>query len=336
MSGIQQIGGYLKALLMGRYSGNEKALAVDADGHLQIDVAFSTGTATPLAARLTASGQVGTSSLASKEDHRHWLFIEGHADGRLTRSNATTIALVGLNGTSRMIEVYLENVSLATNIVLDISTANVVIDLNGDDLGAAAANTLYYVYLANSSASYAPFKLRCSAVAPTNGYLGASGNAINWRHVGWLRTNASTQLADIMAVASAINPIVETTIDIGTGTGTTNSSTGWETVLGLVINVLIPTGWQVIAMPKVRVQHSAAGTLCGIDIYSAGASTVDSISVVTCGTANSGELLYSQMRRVAASLEYVAFEVYTYTGANTATYQGNQSNLIILRIPLIQ
>jgi len=340
---VSQIGGFLKMLLMGRSAGNELPMAVDTDGHLQLDiltqptltVAFSTGTSNPAQINLGDALAVGVSSLASKEDHKHFYKHTGLADVRLLRDSTTQISLNGLSGTSKLIEINGAYLDLSSAIVC-LTSDNLLSSTGADSGGAAAASTIYYVYASNASASFAPSDLRLSATAPTNGYLGASGNALNWRHVGWLATNASTQLADAMAVASAMNPIVETAIDPGSGTGTTNVGIGWETILGLAINVLIPVGWQVIAISKLRVQHSVAGTLCASSIYTNDTGNDDSIGVVTCSTANSGDPLYGQLRRVAASLEYVEFEVYTYTVANTATYQGNQSNLIIIRIPLIQ
>ena len=68
---VSQIGGFLKMLLMGRSAGNELPMAVDADGHLQVDITFSTGTATPSSIHTNDTASVGSSSLSSKEDHVH-------------------------------------------------------------------------------------------------------------------------------------------------------------------------------------------------------------------------------------------------------------------------
>lgn len=73
------------------------------------------------------------------------------------------------------------------------------IDGAGADAGASTAiNTLYYVYASNSFATFSPSSIRLSTVAPTAyrgiKHLGTSGNARNWRFVGWVRTisNAGT------------------------------------------------------------------------------------------------------------------------------------------------
>lgn len=73
-----------------------------------------------------------------------------------------------------------------------------LITVTGADSGApGAANTLYYVYVSNSKASFSPSSIRLSATPPSlvNGvkYLDVVGNALNWRFVGWVRLNATPQ-----------------------------------------------------------------------------------------------------------------------------------------------
>jgi hypothetical protein len=81
---------------------------------------------------------------------------------------------------------------------LDRDVADNLITAAGADSGApGAANTLYYVYISNRRATFSPESIRLSATAPSlnNGikYLGLSGNAANWRFVGWVRLNATPQ-----------------------------------------------------------------------------------------------------------------------------------------------
>lgn len=76
--------------------------------------------------------------------------------------------------------------------------ADNLIDASGADAGAPpAASTLYFVYVSNQQASFSPSSIRLSATSPVllNGvrYLGTSGNAVNWRFVGWVVTNATPQ-----------------------------------------------------------------------------------------------------------------------------------------------
>jgi len=73
-----------------------------------------------------------------------------------------------------------------------------LITATGADSGAAGiASTLYYVYVSNPLATFSPSSIRLSATPPTlvNGvnYLGTSGNALNWRFVGWVQLNGTPQ-----------------------------------------------------------------------------------------------------------------------------------------------
>ncbi len=87
----------------------------------------------------------------------------------------------------------------AAGIAMDV-TDNLIDAAGADAGGAVAASTLYYVYVSNASATTFPSDLRASATAPSsfNGvkYLGAAGNAANWRFVGWVRTTAGPVFED--------------------------------------------------------------------------------------------------------------------------------------------
>jgi hypothetical protein len=85
-----------------------------------------------------------------------------------------------------------------------------LIDAAGADAGAAgAASTLYYVYVSNTLATFSPASIRLSATAPSvvNGvrYLGAAGNALNWRFVGWVFLNATPNFESSVANALIVN-----------------------------------------------------------------------------------------------------------------------------------
>lgn len=99
-----------------------------------------------------------------------------------------------------------------------------LIDASGAAVaGGAAGSTTYYAYVSNSKAHYAPNSLKLSTTPPTSPplggltfehgqpisttfvqtgramlgpYLRTTGNARNWRFVGYVRTNASAQFAD--------------------------------------------------------------------------------------------------------------------------------------------
>jgi len=68
---------------------------------------------------------------------------------------------------------------------------NLITSTGADAGGGMGTDITYCVYISNSSASPFPSDLRGSTTAPTllNGikYLGTSGNAANWRFVGWVQ-----------------------------------------------------------------------------------------------------------------------------------------------------
>lgn len=117
--------------------------------------------------------------------------------GRVELFSATAVRLQRYTG--NIVTVGSENVTLGSGKVLN-NTDNLITALGADAGSAMAASTFYYLYLSNSSASFAPSSLRASINGPTslNGtlYLGTSGNAANWRFIGWVFTNASTQFED--------------------------------------------------------------------------------------------------------------------------------------------
>lgn len=122
----------------------------------------------------------------------------GQFDGRIERTSATVLTLARYRGDK--VEVNGSSVSLGAS-GLALATTDNLISSTGADAGAAmGASTLYYVYVSNASASFAPSDLRASTTAPSavSGikYLGSSGNALNWRFVGWAYTSGATQFTD--------------------------------------------------------------------------------------------------------------------------------------------
>jgi hypothetical protein len=88
-------------------------------------------------------------------------------------------------------------------------TDNLITSTGTDATAAMAALTLYYVYVSNSNASPFPTQLRASTTTYTsvNGvrYLGSSGNALNWRFVGYVYTDANTTFQDTLTQRFVIN-----------------------------------------------------------------------------------------------------------------------------------
>lgn len=114
--------------------------------------------------------------------------------GNLRKASATEIELASLGETNSFVFVNNEAVDISSNPMLVVVGGGALntIDADGLDSGVSpAAAILHHVYLSNSLATFAPSSLRLSTVAPTDGYLGASGNAANLRHVGVCYTAAS-------------------------------------------------------------------------------------------------------------------------------------------------
>ncbi len=127
--------------------------------------------------------------------------------GRVGYVSTTSIRLDRYTGDT--VEVNGLNVSIGSGGLTLNSTDNLLSSDGTNSGGSMAASTLYYVYVSNANASYAPSSLRASATQYTtlNGvrYLAASGNGANWRFVGWVRTNSSTQFADSETQRFVIN-----------------------------------------------------------------------------------------------------------------------------------
>lgn len=111
-------------------------------------------------------------------------------EARLQRDSATQISLQRYAG--QVVRVGGEDVIVPSAGLTRASSANLISATGTDSGGAMAVDTLYYVYVSNSKATFSPSSIRASATAPTafNGvkYLGVSGNALNWKFVGWVRT----------------------------------------------------------------------------------------------------------------------------------------------------
>jgi len=115
--------------------------------------------------------------------------------GRVVYSSATEIRQQQQTG--RVIFIEDEDVLIGDSGVTRAPGDKLITSTGTEAAGAAVANSTYYVYRANSKSSYAANLLALCATAPTrlNGILmlGTTGNAIHWRYVGMLRTNAAAQ-----------------------------------------------------------------------------------------------------------------------------------------------
>lgn len=128
--------------------------------------------------------------------------------GRLTRASATSLSLVSYNG--ELVEVNEDLVPIASVVACD-STAN-LIDANGDDSGVpGSASTTYGVFLGSRRAANFPLALKLgptttfASSTSSQRYLGTSGEAAEYRCLGLVRLNGSTQYQDDEAARFVLN-----------------------------------------------------------------------------------------------------------------------------------
>lgn len=224
------------------------------------------------------------------------------ADVRLQFNSATVVDLVGVK--SKQINVNGEIIDVSSTISVDLSTDNTIDATGADTASTPAASTLHYVYVSNSSASPFPSDLRLSTVAPSFDatqkamVLGGTGNAAEWKFVGWVNTDGSSQVADKYALASFYNPKTETLRVTGTGTqGPAASNDTYEILTGLAQDVLLPVGWLVRIHASVPVQATNTGT--DITLGATDGSTdldmcFEEIQVATSDQALVGEAVYEE------------------------------------------
>ncbi len=366
------------AKVMGLSGSDQKQIAVDADGHQQTDILsmppltiqFSTGTATPSEINPDDSPAAGSSSLAAKEDHvhgfpcaapgtttlgdssaegsalsaarsdhKHEYIIKGLADVRLTRSSATQLELDGLAGKSKLIEIDGEYVSLAS--AKSVSTSDNIIAADGTDSGSGpAANQILYAYVSNSQVTYAPSSLRLSATAPTNGYLASSGNGRNWRHVGWARTNTSTQFPANGHVVSRFNMMFDNIGNSITANEwfSNTQAANWEDI-GVEENFLWPPSMPILVIFNVISYHGGAGqsNMARISLVQKGETSIE--PYWTEPTANY-RLVHTGFHysRNGASLVYETIKVQGWTSQvdpNTSSFhkKNTSTNFVVLFLP---
>lgn len=149
--------------------------------------------------------------------------------------NSTTELQIEAYDTSKgqnFINVGHEKIVLSTPLTLTTSVHTIIAD--GTDSGVApSASTMYYIYLSNSHVSFRPSSLALSLVAPqTTGYLALTGNGIDWKYVGLVYLNSSTQIGDssnILGIFGGYFNYFHLTSDIVKSSG----ATGWYTLMSL-------------------------------------------------------------------------------------------------------
>lgn len=125
--------------------------------------------------------------------------VEGFMDARLVWKGTATIRLDPARG--YLVEVAGEMVEIPSGGIVCTNADNLITSTGADAGAGPSASTLYYAYLSNADATFAPEDLRLSATAPTNfvngiRYLASTGNGAKWRYVGMAYTDSSTQFED--------------------------------------------------------------------------------------------------------------------------------------------
>jgi hypothetical protein len=125
----------------------------------------------------------------------------------MQRDSATVISLRPYKG--NVVEVAEEKLIVpSAGLTLDVND-NLITGTGTDAAAATIGDTLYYVYVSNSKASFSPSSIRASLTAPSlfSGikYLAVSGNGLNWRFVGWIRTSGSGEIVDTLVDRLVVN-----------------------------------------------------------------------------------------------------------------------------------
>jgi hypothetical protein len=270
----------------------------------------------------------------------------------LTGSITAEIRPLGVSNTTLYLNRYVgdavdvngETVLLGSSGISLTTTDNLITSTGADAGSAMGASTLYYIYVSNSSASPFASDLRASTTAPSlyNGvkYLGTSGNAANWRFVGWIRTNGSTNFIDSPAQRFVVNYYNRVRkalftcpgyLNNGSTTSWTYSGTSWQQMNGGTGNLLefIANGEDGV---DVRLQMCACeSSTAGSEIC--GGIGEDSTSVpITMGMFNPNTSTYQFMlhagRTVTPSEGYHYFSglVYCNYGPTTITVRADYGN----------
>jgi hypothetical protein len=191
-------------------------------------------------------------ALTGLTDNDHPQYNYGFkADVRLEYTDANTITLTGVDGTNKYCEVNGSNIDCSSDSTIDTDSASHFIVTgtttvakstalstytgNGSDGNAYNAYGLFHVYLANNDAAFnfASYDRRNSIFlspnAPTDGYLAASGDGANARHVGCVALNSSRQFDHELLVSSTFNRLPTGVVrDLGPNSAWVDISDGNE------------------------------------------------------------------------------------------------------------
>ena len=125
------------------------------------------------------------------------------------RNSTTQFQVRGKDNTPKYLFIKDEKVDFSSAKSCNVSggSVNNLLASDGTDSSSTpSASTKYNIYASNSSASYSPSTVRLCATAPTGDYLQSSGNGANWRFVGDIILNSSTQIGHGYDCARELSP----------------------------------------------------------------------------------------------------------------------------------
>lgn len=302
----------------GTDDGDRRVLATDLD---------STGSKTGQV--LIPSGSITT-----------WTAQEHMLSGRLERQSATQLRYnvyagryLEING-----EVYTVDGTAAGG---QIDTTDNLITATGADAGAAmGASTVYYVYCSNASAS--PFASDCrgsttAASAYRGGqYLGTSGNAANWRLVGLVRTNGSTQFVDSASqrfVLSYFNRrrIAASVTDANNRTSTSTSLVEVSTTRRVEFLSWADEWTDLIVQTEMRQDTAGQITRLGLQVDATTGSLSGSYVAIVQFTSNGLEVAAASHFAANLSEGYHYLTPMISVSANTGTHLQDNLTMAVIR-----
>lgn len=208
-------------------------------------------------------------------------------DIKIKYVSATSVGLESVKSDKVVINSTLYSVNLAATI--DLITTS-LLDSNGAIVaGPIGANTLYYIYYGITN------QLFPSTVAPSmhSNSLYLNSNK-NWLFVGWMYTNASSQLASKMSLLN----YYDKSSDVKTVSGLSGNVSGnagtFKAILGTDEKVLLAKGWKVSVQATFGVFSAVASEKLEYAVGTGTNKTWEDKSILTETHYGAGSYVYEE------------------------------------------
>lgn len=297
-----------------------------------------------------ASHSTGSDTIQSATVSQIGLMTSTHAIEIGKLSDKKNDIILKLNGVTQVDcigiftkEMYIAKELSSFSATRSVITSDHLIAADGTDTGnQMAANTLYYLYVSNSQATYAPNSFRACTVAPTFDsannklMLATSGNGNNWAFVGWANTApAAIEFSDEFAIASYYNPKLAKINKQGPSVvGPVAAINTWYNITGFEHRILLPPDWVVEIKTSIPMKSSDTGTLISLGISNGIATTMVTAFEEDPGNRYSiagGTQIYQNNGSVPTYNEYaIRHQFNDVSGSASDTTRGNMS---IIRYP---